>query len=176
MTPRKYLPQLLIYKLRQKKSSKRRRRDSTYARRSSEPTQKQLQRALENSPPATDCTYIANEFQSTLLQHWNRFVHAGEPTIPETRPTPAPSSLTQKDISTPPADGTNEKHQTRKIGELRQHREKCLTSSTGGRARAPPPPPKHDHCGSYRPQDPSPLEEWLLFLRERPPDPPRTQG
>jgi hypothetical protein len=51
--------------------------------------------------------HIANEFQSTLLQHWNRFVHAGEPSIPETRPTPAPSSLTQKD-PTPPVTADRE--------------------------------------------------------------------
>ncbi|KAF5137873.1 hypothetical protein E5D57_001652 [Metarhizium anisopliae] len=47
--------------------------------------------------------HIANEFQSTLLRHWNQFVRAEEPLIPGNTNTHAPSSLTGTTKPTPPA-------------------------------------------------------------------------
>ncbi|KID80961.1 hypothetical protein MGU_11637 [Metarhizium guizhouense ARSEF 977] len=58
--------------------------------------------------------HIANEFQNTLLRHWNQFVRAEEPLIPGNKNTPAPSSLTGTNKPTPPAPAARENTRTDK--------------------------------------------------------------
>ncbi|EFZ03294.1 Reverse transcriptase [Metarhizium robertsii ARSEF 23] len=58
--------------------------------------------------------HIANEFQSTLLRHWNQFVRAEEPLIPGNKDTHAPSSLTGTNKPTPPAPAARENTRTDK--------------------------------------------------------------
>jgi hypothetical protein len=58
--------------------------------------------------------HIANEFQNTLLRHWNQFVRAGEPPIPENKNRPAPGALVRIETnkSTAPAPTTRENSKT----------------------------------------------------------------
>ncbi|KID96614.1 reverse transcriptase, partial [Metarhizium majus ARSEF 297] len=102
MTPQKRLPQFLTWKERLDIRAKVLR---TYAE------------------AITACTrkfttgyglHIANEFQSTLLRHWNQFVRAEEPLIPGNRNTHAPSSLTGTNKPTPPAPAARENTRTDK--------------------------------------------------------------
>ncbi|KAF5121125.1 hypothetical protein E5D57_013461 [Metarhizium anisopliae] len=59
--------------------------------------------------------HIANEFQNTLLRHWNQFVRAEEPLIPGNKNTPAPSSLTGTNKPTPPAPAARENTRSDKL-------------------------------------------------------------
>ncbi|OAQ57474.2 reverse transcriptase [Pochonia chlamydosporia 170] len=59
--------------------------------------------------------HIANEFQNTLLRHWNQVVRAEEPLIPENKNSPAPSSLTGTNKATPPAPDSRENTRTDKL-------------------------------------------------------------
>ncbi|KFG84190.1 putative reverse transcriptase [Metarhizium anisopliae] len=63
--------------------------------------------------------HIANEFQNTLLRHWNQFVRAEAPLIPGNKNTPALSSLTGTNKPTPPAPAARESTRSDKL--LRQY-------------------------------------------------------
>ncbi|KID59351.1 hypothetical protein MAN_10763, partial [Metarhizium hybridum] len=59
--------------------------------------------------------HIANEFQNTLLRHWNQFVRAEAPLIPGNKNTPALSSLTGTNKPTPPAPAARESTRSDKL-------------------------------------------------------------